>query len=524
MRFRNTIAVSAIAVLLLNPFLVQSLTAEIPPRYHTYEEVVSELDSLAQAYPELTRLVPIGASTEDSLTIWALVISDSADWWFMSHEPVVLYNGIHHAEELLGAEICMYMAKDLLTRYGVDPKVTSWVDNTEIWLVPILNPDGHAIVFEGLETWRKNKRDNNSNGVFDPDSDGVDLNRNYDFNWEFGDSTAASPYYRGSSSFSERETQALRLLAYEKRFVFNVCYHSARTGLGEVVYYPWRWEGQFSPDHPHIKQVADSIAYLIVNDAGNGTYASIWGNANSPKARNWFYGVMGTFTFTVEVSTGCVPPGDMVDDICQRNLVGAYYLLDRAHGSSVTGFVTDSITGFPLEAEVKVLEAYSPMLPPRTSNLYEDGRYRRILVPGVYHLEVSKDGYWSEEARVVVNPGEPTHLDFQLRPIVSETVFLRGVPNPFNDRTVITFNIPLEYGDTPLSLKVYNLSGQLVCDPIEQLGWHPGSEPYWLPGRHSVVWTGTDSDWRRVPDGVYFCLLRKGNLSKACKLVLLPSE
>ncbi len=521
MRSRNIIAIVAIVVLLLNPILVRSLTAEIPPRYHTYDEVAAELDSLAEAYPELTKLVPIGVSTEDGLTIWALKVSDRAG--FEEDEPAVLYNGIHHAEELLGAEICMYMAKDLLTRYGADPKVTSWVNNTEIWLVPILNPDGHRIVFEGLEIWRKNKRDNNSNGVFDPDSDGVDLNRNYDFNWEFADSAPSSSYYRGSSPFSERETQALCSLAYQERFVFNICYHSARTGLGEVIYYPWRWEGQFSPDHPHIRQVADSVALLIVNDFGNGSYASIWGDANSPKARNWFYGVMGTFTFTVEVSTGCVPPGDMVDDICERNLVGAYYLLDRVQGSSVTGLVTDSITGLPLEAEVKVLEAYSPKLPPRMSDLCDDGRYRRILVPGVYHLEVSKDGYWPEQARVVVNPGEPTHLSFQLKPVVSESVSLGSSPNPFNHETTVTFNIPLEYARSMWSLRVYSLSGQMVHDLSQQ--WSPLLTPPrpWA-GRGSVEWDATDSDGRRVADGVYLCLLRNGNLSKACKLVLLPKQ
>ena len=520
MKSRNIIAVPAIAVLLLNPFLVQSLTAEIPPRYHTYDEVVFELDSLAGAHPDITRLEWVGVSTEDNLTIWALKISNRGLW---RDKPAVLYNGIHHAEELLGAEICMYMAKDLLTRYGVDPKVTSWVDNTEIWLVPIVNPDGHRIVFEGLETWRKNKRDNNSNGVFDPDSDGVDLNRNYDFGWEFADSTPSSPYYRGSFPFSESETQALYDLATQERFVFNICYHSARTGLGEVIYYPWRWEGQFSPDHPHIKQVADSMAYLIVNDAGNGTYASIWGNANSPKARNWFYGVMGTFTYTVEVSTGCVPPGEMVDDICERNLVGAYYLLDRVHGSSVTGTVADSITGFPLEAEVRVLEAHSPKLPPRMSNLYDDGRYRRVLVPGVYTLEVSKDGYWPKETRVVVNPGEPTHLNFQLRQIVSRTVFLGNSPNPFNDHTVITFAIPVESPVRGLSLRIYDLSGQMVYDLSQH--WSPLLAPPrpWA-GRGSMVWDGRGSHGRRVADGVYFCLLESENLSKACKLVLLPTQ
>ena len=97
------------------------------------------------------------------MPIWAVKISDNVH--VEEDEPAVLYNGVHHAEEVLGLEICMSMINELLSQYGSDGQKTWWVDNIEIWFVPLLNPEGHKVVTDGLDiTYRKNKRDNNMGG------------------------------------------------------------------------------------------------------------------------------------------------------------------------------------------------------------------------------------------------------------------------------------------------------------------------------------------------------------------------
>ncbi|MBN2620543.1 hypothetical protein JXB22_05565, partial [candidate division WOR-3 bacterium] len=181
----------------------------IDARYHTLAEIGVELDTLARCYPAITVLDTLGYSTTDSLPIFAFKISDNAGQ--REDEPRVLYVACHHAEEILGIEICMYMIQDLLTRYGSDSTATYWINNREVWFVPLLNPEGHDVVMRGIDTtWRKNKRDNNENGVFDLDCDGVDPNRNYDFHWAAGGSTTpGSEYYRGLFPFSENETRVV---------------------------------------------------------------------------------------------------------------------------------------------------------------------------------------------------------------------------------------------------------------------------------------------------------------------------
>lgn len=508
------------AFLVIQLLLHSNISAQIDPRYHTYGEVLNELDSIANTYPEITRLESIGVSTNDSITIWALKISDNPD--LEEDEPSILYNGAHHAREVLGVEICMYMINYLVNNYSEEPKVTRWIDSLEIWFVPIVNPEGYKVVWEGIEVWRKNKRDNNENGVFDPDSDGVDLNRNYDFNWGEGNSDSmTSDYYRGPCPFSEMETQAMRNLCLAQKFVFAINYHSPLYDpwMGEHVFFPWVWHGVPCPDYETIREIADSLASLTVNDAGDGTYQALYTRNPIGMARNWMYGVAGIIALTVEVSDTTFVPGSMVDDICERNSVSAYFLLDRVYGSGITGRITDALTGKPLQAEVKILECYDPSLPPRESDpVY--GRYWRILTSGTYTVEISKEGYASVLIpNVTCSSSGPTSLDVELSPtgISMETykspseliALLPAKPNPFNGTTTIEYSLNRK---SEITITIYDTSGQMIRRLIYK--------EFQNPGYHTIRWNGQDENGIPVPAGVYYFRLSLG-CEPTGKIILL---
>ncbi|RLE10420.1 MAG: hypothetical protein DRJ06_01230, partial [Candidatus Aminicenantes bacterium] len=114
-------------------------------------------------------------------------------------------------------------------------------------------------------------RDNNQNGLIDPDYDGVDLNRNYDFNWrKLGSSNPSSWTYRGLAPFSEKETQAKRDLTLKEKFVASVSYHS----YGEVVMYQWSWPdtSAAAPDDDVTWRIARSMAARISKLEEEGFY------------------------------------------------------------------------------------------------------------------------------------------------------------------------------------------------------------------------------------------------------------
>lgn len=493
----------------------------IDPRYHTYGEMTDEMIQASLQYPTICRLHTIGYTSFFQLPIWAMKISDNPE--LTEDEPRFLFNGVHHATEIIGVEVCLYMMHNLLSRYDTSPEVRGWIDSNEIWLVPMVNPDGHYINFNVVQdSWRKNARDNNGNGIFDPLDDGVDLNRNYDFLWYLGDPNPSSREYRGQYPFSENETEAIRDLANRQKFVFDICYHSDKDPrLGESVYYPWRWGNRYAPDNEHMRPVAESIAYRIINDLGSAPYTPIWGDAtDGGLARNWLYYAIGTFPFTIEISTCYQPPGYRVDSICQKVMNGSYYLFKRILGPSITGHIIDAANGQPVPAEVRVLEAYaSPetILPRWADSTF--GRFRRILKPGYYTLQILASGYETTQIESInVSPNGPTTLNIQLQPIpgikeekitkepniINSLVF----PNFITGKAKIHWQLKKQ---GRVILQVFDNIGKKVCTILDDI---------LKPGEYVLVWNCQDGERKRLSAGIYFLSFQSSDSRKIQKLVV----
>ena len=419
--------------------------ATLDPRYHTYAEIKAEIDSLQELYPDIVMVDSIGTTLGaepycEPRPIWAVKISDNVT--VDEDEPAVLFVGQCHAEEVLGVEVVMYMINDILEHRFQIPYLY-WISEMEIWFVPTYNPEGLEVVMDGRDiTYRKNQRDNNLNGIFDfevgqgGDVDGVDPNRNYSFNWIHGDTLFApgneewNDYYRGPYPFSEGGTQAIRNLAERQHFIFSINYHSSRSGNhAEKVHFSFEWNGgKTCPDFDVTQYVGNHVAELIENEAGTGHYECSPSVSRRGHAHDWFYQTHGTIQLLIECGTMSIQPNNdpplyLVDDTCERNSEGAYWLLNRAIGyqtdsaSMLTGHITDAVTGEPLVAEVIVEEKKASFFAPRLSDeLY--GRFWRVLNPGTYTLRVRKKGYEEQIIEnVIVNNSAWTTLNIQLNPL-----------------------------------------------------------------------------------------------------------
>ena len=317
-------------LLLIIPIFLFS--QELDERYHTVEEIYSYLDSLdnLEELEGWYHLDTIGYSTQENIPILAVRISDNAH--IKEDEPRVLFVGQVHAEEILGVEVVMSLIDDLLfPDNSIYTHMNILKQYLDIWLVPTANPEGLNVVTENHDlSFRKNKRDLSPqgpypNGVFDfepsigNDVDGVDLNRNFDFNWVFGDtflepdnSNYAShyDYYKGEEPFSESEAVALRDLALENDFLFSIVWHSSRSGnLSEKVFTSWRWEEtKDSPDLTVMKSIADHFSSLIETEDGTGTYLSVYSGSRNGKLHDWFYKETGCIQYLVECGTANLQP------------------------------------------------------------------------------------------------------------------------------------------------------------------------------------------------------------------------
>lgn len=110
-------------------------TLKPDPVYHTYDQILARAAALQAAHPELIQRYPIGETTQFGRTIYAYRLSNDAT--VAQDRPAVLFNGCHHADEVLGAEIVLALMEKLVAGYGSDPQVTQWLDTLEVHLVPV---------------------------------------------------------------------------------------------------------------------------------------------------------------------------------------------------------------------------------------------------------------------------------------------------------------------------------------------------------------------------------------------------
>ena len=437
-------------------------------RYHTYEEVRDSLFSWNEQFgqnQEPNELYPgsgiiyyleeIGVSSHEGLPFWGVRLSFNADQ--KQDKPRILLLGQCHAEEILGVEITM----EIISMFLHPEDHQEWHYNmaallysSEIWILPTHNPEGLRVVHgyeeDGHwiqdESFRKNKTDVNLNGIFDyvvgvgNDSDGVDLNRNYDFNWIFGDGPyeydngvgsyqSHYDYYKGHEPFSELELQAIRDFAFREDFLLSVSYHSSRSGsVAEKVIYSWLWEdSKPSPDLEVISEIGDEIANKIIREDGGGGYLPVAHGTKKGNAHDWFYSQTGTIQYLIEVGTQNMQPNDinLIEGTIDRNLNGVFYMMNRAIGynfgdlaapaNQVSGIISNSETGEIIEnAQVKILEMDGGMLKPRLSD--EFGRYRRLLSNGSYTMQISAEGYYSQEIIVNSSSATITYRNIELNP------------------------------------------------------------------------------------------------------------
>lgn len=297
--------------------------------YFSMPEVLDQLDLMSFLYPNLISVrKPIGNfKTWENNSIYWVKISDQPET--DENEPEVLYTGLHHARELISVSQTIYYMWYLLENYNKDPMIKHIIDHTELYFVPVVNPDGYNYNVIGYDpeedvftrNHRKNMRDNDDNGFFEPDNDGVDLNRNYGYEWghdeEGSSSFPGSETYRGPSPFSEPETQAIKFLCDNHDFQLALNFHS----YGNLLVYPWGFSDGVTLDSTVYSNYGELMTKLNRFVYGTGTQTV--GYITNGDSDDWMYGEHGTFSFTPEVGDsedGFYPLRERIIPLCQSTL------------------------------------------------------------------------------------------------------------------------------------------------------------------------------------------------------------
>ncbi|MDY8137250.1 M14 family zinc carboxypeptidase [Aquimarina sp. 2201CG5-10] len=295
--------------------------------YLTYQEMLDNLDAMRTQYPTLisaranmstflTNGTPdnsVSPSIGGNAIQWVR-ISDNPD--NDENEPEILYDSIHHAREPASLSQLIYYMWYLLENYATDPDVKQIVDNTELYFVPVVNPDGYLYNQvtnpNGGGLWRKNRFNTH----------GVDNNRNYDHfpNGNAGAATWGGPgsssstgaeTYHGANAFSEVENQAMRWFTQQHNFIIALNNHT----FGQLLYFPYSYANIATPDENTFIAVGAELT------SRNG-YNPLRDSPFSGDSDDFMYG--GTtqphdkiFSFTPEVGNSFWPASNEIDAICK---------------------------------------------------------------------------------------------------------------------------------------------------------------------------------------------------------------
>lgn len=313
--------------------------------YLTFDEMVAELDQMKSLYPNLiTTKASIGTSIEGR-TIWMIKISDNPDTEEGSEEGVI-YTALHHAREPMSMMNLIYYMWYILGAYNSNPEMACMINNRELYFVPCVNPDGYVYNQttnpSGGGFWRKNRK-NNGDGTF-----GVDLNRNYEFQWAFDDNGSSpntnSETYRGPSAASEPEVVAVRNFVNNTQLSFALHNHS----YANKVLIPYEYNNANTQIETHYNNLGSLLTLENGYPFGKG-YEMIGYNANGT-ATDWHFGDKNIFTFTPEIGAeadGFWPTQDKIIPNSEINLdmyisaawaAGRYIRPRIANNTYVSGF------------------------------------------------------------------------------------------------------------------------------------------------------------------------------------------
>ena len=299
--------------------------------YFTYQEMLDELDQMKALYPNLitsksnihnfltegqsdnSTTPPIGGNG-----IQWVKISDNPENT-SEGEPQILYTAIHHAREPNSLSQLIFYMWYLLENYETDNEIKSIVDNTELYFVPVVNPDGYLYNEKtdpnGGGFWRKNRKNGN----------GVDNNRNYDYyingdpnNGVWGGEGASndpdSQTYHGTAPFSEVENQALKWFCEQHDFIMAFNNHS----YGNLLLYPYGYtDNAPTPENDLFEGISEEL--VSQNGFNNILSSGLYPAAGD--SDDFMYGTVGThdkiYAMTPEIGPEFWPPSNQIEGIAK---------------------------------------------------------------------------------------------------------------------------------------------------------------------------------------------------------------
>ena len=273
--------------------------------YRELDEIEEKIDDiiaspLNQDTGYITKTI-IGQSYEGR-DIWALKLSSStSDNTFPNPKPAIVINGCQHAREWITTMATTYLIEHLPQLYDYDSNWNLFLDEVDVYIIPVVNPDGYVYTWEKDRWWRKNRQTNVGSECV-----GTDLNRNWDFDWNGAESTSEDPcsyIYVGSGPFSAPETSVVSQYVSS---IPNLVNHIDVHNYSALIVGPWSSSDDSTEDNDEIFCLGTQMQSAVSN-TNNYPYLFGTGTVNellyliSGGMVDWIYGGLSSLSFLYEL-------------------------------------------------------------------------------------------------------------------------------------------------------------------------------------------------------------------------------
>lgn len=342
--------------------------------YPTYDAYVNLMNQFQSNYPQICKVIDAG-NTVQGRKILFVKISDNVDQ--KEAEPQFMYTSSMHGDELTGYVLMLRLIDSLLTSYGNDTRITNMINNAEIWINPLANPDG---------TYRSGN--NTVSGATRYNFNNYDLNRNF-----------PDPV-NGINPNQQIEVTRFRAIQEANNFSLIANFH----GGAEVVNYPWdTWSNTGTNSRIHADQTwYQYISHLYADTCQTYSPAGYMSGFDDgiTNGGNWYviHGGRQDYTnwfrhgreVTIEISNTKLPPASQLPFFWEYNKRSFLNYIEHIF-YGLKGVVTDTV-GNPIRAKVTIIgHDYD------SSEVYSDiitGFYSRMIQPGTYTLKFQSPGYF----------------------------------------------------------------------------------------------------------------------------------
>lgn len=364
--------------------------------YPTYQQYLDFMAGFAANYPAICRLDTIGTSVQGRLLL-KVKISDSVQ--YERGKPQFFYTSSIHGDETTGYVLMLHLIDYLLSNYGTDPQITDIVNNTELFINPLANPDG---TYHG--------GNNTVYGATRYNALNVDLNRNYP-------DPADGPHPDGNAW--QQETMAFMNFADSSHLVISMNFH----GGAEVFNYPWDTWAKLHSDNSWFDFLGREYADTVHLNSPSGYFTDLDNGVTNGYA--WYRitgGRQDYMTYfqhgrevTLELSYTKTPPASQLLNFWNYNYRSFLNYIDQSN-YGINGQITDTLSGQPLKVKVEIfLHDFDNSFV--YSNL-PSGWYFRPIDEGSYDLIFSASGYFTKTVQNVnVSRWNTTRLNVQMVPL-----------------------------------------------------------------------------------------------------------